>query len=710
MLRWPATSPDLLPTENAWDNMGRQLRPADTTADSEDRAPSSPPHTTSDDANMQSAPQNNTSATLLPPQLSATAKLGRLPEDSRREDYPVTRTGETTANTTNASRTSQRHVGTPFTNQRLVNYSSAGSSTNRKAFTVCSSQSDDKCAYIKVSLSILIGRAAVWKISHQELIGERRSAILLTRSAAVRNARRHFTSAFFVGPPTWTSDTGDQRRTLSSNFFPTAPPGRHIRDGVKSSVKLCRRKYIHSCEAQYVSIPGMERAENSEAGSVKYGDAFSSSQQPMATYKLLLGAYSIEVYPVRMLAYHHDELGSIPGQVTPGFSQEGIVPDDAAADGPVYFWEVRGGEFLSTRSRSRGKGRESSSRIANTNETAMNCGKTSASLSVTGKKCRCEWRKASPLVVSQPLAGEDVVSSLEKMLERGWGAGGNCGRQLHSRRGRYLISHAGIMPNDVAGRRDLPFSPPLHSAAASFLPHFALISSKLDSQPSVSSVSRPFVLRSRDLQKFVLFGGNTENYVTQRIDVRRIVESRFQLTDEKIDVWLTDGRSTDGSDGWLGALAISPLRADLIRVPMSTIDDVSHMKNTYGWQCTRQGISDRCFNSCRSEELGLLEIQHLSSVNVLPVCRSAYTSKALSAEVNTKSVACLPFCLYEQASECRSKYEKCCLSAVLPIRARLSVQKSKALSAEVNTKSVACLPFCLYEQGSECRIVELLKT
>ncbi|KAJ8873982.1 hypothetical protein PR048_024822 [Dryococelus australis] len=30
-------------------------------------------------------------------------------------------------------------------------------------------------------------------------------------------------------------------------------------------------------------------------------------------------------------------------------------------------------------------------------------------------------------------------------------------------------------------------------------------------------------------------------------------EVRFQLTDEKIDGWLTDGRATDGSDGWLCA-------------------------------------------------------------------------------------------------------------------------------------------------------------
>ncbi|KAJ8872675.1 hypothetical protein PR048_026287 [Dryococelus australis] len=48
----------------------------------------------------------------------------------------------------------------------------------------------------------------------------------------------------------------------------------------------------------------------------------------------------------------------------------------------------------------------------------------------------------------------------------------------------------------------------------------------------------------------VLSGGNTEHFLARRVNGRRTVVSRFQLTDEKTNEWLTDGRATDGSDGW----------------------------------------------------------------------------------------------------------------------------------------------------------------
>ncbi|KAJ8889302.1 hypothetical protein PR048_008800 [Dryococelus australis] len=51
------------------------------------------------------------------------------------------------------------------------------------------------------------------------------------------------------------------------------------------------------------------------------------------------------------------------------------------------------------------------------------------------------------------------------------------------------------------------------------------------------------------IRKLVLLGGNTEHFLARLINGPLTVVSRFQLTGEKIDRWLTDGRATDGRDG-----------------------------------------------------------------------------------------------------------------------------------------------------------------
>ncbi|KAJ8866651.1 hypothetical protein PR048_032512 [Dryococelus australis] len=111
--------------------------------------------------------------------------------------------------------------------------------------------------------------------------------------------------------------------------------------------------------------------------------------------------------------------------------------------------------------------------------------------------------------------------------------------------------------------------------------------------------------------RLVLLVGNTEHFLARRIVGQWIVVSRFQLTDEKIDGRLTDGRPTDGCEpsfivnpAVLSASVVQPVAARTVGTECML---VTHSPNQRGAALTprllyftAQGSRATLVNSCRT--------------------------------------------------------------------------------------------------------------